>query len=180
MALFVTASIDFINRPYRVPNQNESTDFSAWLTQTESDVMESLLGWDLWTSFQTALLDDYPAQKWEDLRDGAEYTYGGYTWKWKGLNDMLVPILYSKWLETYYNKLSNIGIGLNAKDDYTVINPAVAISQAQNVFARMAGANRTYSNSLYGFLLANYETDYTEWKPTVDWQDPGLMNVFDL
>jgi hypothetical protein len=180
MAQFVTASIDFIQRPYLIPNQYEATDFSAWLTDNESQIMEDLLGWDLWEAFQAGLVPDYPDQKWEDIRDGAEYDYGGYTWKWAGLNKMLVPKLYSLWLSDAFDKHTNIGIGINQKADFNIISPALRISRSHNTFSRLAGGDRNYANSLYGFLLANYETDYTEWKPLIDWNDPGKMNVFDL
>lgn len=197
MAYFVRPDIDFVNRPYKVPNQNESPDFAQFLIDKEDDIMKSLLGWELWDALKTAMADggyetpndstEYLAQKYIDLIDGAQYTYLGDTWKWEGLNKMLVPALYGYWLPEYI-KLMNIGViqNLAEPDKSEVVSPGHKISRAWNEFWKRAGGwvgtDYDHRNTLYGFMMANYETDYTTWFPTDDWNpelpdNPNQLNL---
>lgn len=178
-ALFVDAS-DFLNKPYKIPNQDESKDFDQWLEDTEDQILKELLGFELWDAFSNAIEGGTTTQRWIDLRDGDTYEYGGYTFKWEGMEKMLKPYIYSIWVRESFDKLTNIGVGINTKTDFTVISPASRIIKAQNEFSRLAGGNKNAENSLYGFLLANYEDSYPEWDPLQHWKDPGIENLFDL
>jgi len=183
MAARFISLTDFNDRPYRIPNQNESTDLAAYLQTKESEIMERLLGWELWEDFQAGLdsySGDYPLDKWLDLEDGAEYTYGGVVYKYKGLNDLLVPAVYSYWLRDSFDKHTNIGIGLNIKDEFTLISPATRISTAYNTYAKKVGNDCHYENTLWGFLAANYEANYTQWDPETDFDAPGTMTIFNI
>lgn len=52
----------------------------------EPECLKKLLGYELWKAFTDGLLEDSPAQKWLNLRDGAEFTgYNGRLKKWEGL-----------------------------------------------------------------------------------------------
>lgn len=51
----------------------------------EPDCLKKLLGYELWKLFTDGLLEDSPAQKWLDLRDGVEFTgYNGRVKRWMG------------------------------------------------------------------------------------------------
>lgn len=183
-ALFISAT-DFTNKPYKIPNQEESKDFDEWLEAKEDDVLKDLLGFQLWDAFSNAIEGGTTTAKWVSLRDGDDYEYGGYTFKWGGMNKMLIPYVYSMFIRESFDRLTASGVGLNVggnngNQTFTIISPATRITTAQNAFSRMAGGCYNADNSLYGFLLANYETDYTEWNPISTWSDPGKENVFDL
>jgi|SRR5688572_30096095 len=184
-ALFVDPT-DFTNKPYKIPNQEESKDFDQWLEDKEDEILKDLLGWQLWDSFSNAIEGGTTTTKWVNLRDGTTYEYGGYTFKWEGMEKMLIPYIYSMFIRESFDKLTGSGVVLNGTTsatpgaNFTIINPSVRITRAQNEFSRMAGGCYRADDSLYGFLLANYEDTYTEWSPTSTWKDPGKENQFDL
>ena len=177
-ALFVD-ELDFFYAPYNVPNQNEKVSFQNYLQVKEEEILLKLFGYKLWDAFEAAIIAGSPAQKWVDLRDGKTYTYGGETYKYYGLNDLLVPVIYSWWLKDNFDKHTNIGIGLNVKDDFTLISPATRISRAYNRFAEKVGSVTNYKNTLWGFLKANEDT-YTDWDEFEDFQEPGTLNIFNI
>lgn len=184
-ALFIYPN-DFTNKPYKIPNQEESKDFDQWLEDKEDEVLNRLLGFQLWDAFSNAIEGGTTTAKWVNLRDGDTYEYGGYTFKWMGMNKMLIPYVYAMFIRESFDKLTASGVTLNGTTNavpganFTIISPATRITTAQNAFSRMAGGCYNAANSLYGFLLAKYETDYTEWSPLSTWEDPGKENVFDL
>ena len=178
-ALFVSAS-DFLRKPYKIPNQEESNEFAEWLEDKEEEVLRTLLGNELWEAFRNAVAEDTTTARWVNLKDGDDYEYGGYTFEWQGMNKMLIPYIYSIYVRESFEKITNIGPGVNTVANFTVINPAPTIARAQNVFARLVGGCYNAADSLYGFLLANYEDTYTEWDPIQDWKNPGKENLFDL
>lgn len=178
-ALFVDVT-DFVRKPYKIPNQEENNEFPEWLEDKEDEILKSLLGNELWDAFSNAIEGDTTTARWVNLRDGDDYEYGGYTFKWFGMNKMLIPYIYSVYVRESFEKISNIGPGINTVQNFTVINPAPTIARAQNEFSRYAGGCKNAEDSLYGFLLANYEDTYPEWSPVQDWKDPGKENLFDL
>jgi hypothetical protein len=178
-ALFVD-EYDFFYAPYNVPNQNEKVSFQTYLGVKEEEILLKLFGYKLWDEFKAAIQAGSPAQKWIDLRDGDTYTYGGETYKYYGLNDLLVPVIYSWWLKDNFDKHTNVGIGLNTKDpDFTLISPATRISRAYNKFSEKVGSVTVYKNTLWGFLKANEDT-YTNWDEFEDFEEPGTLNIFNI
>src|SRR5690242_20728452 len=110
---------DFINRPYKVPNQEESRDFSSFLESGESGLAAgnypqikcSLLGVDLWDEFTSALAASGELdEKWVRLRDGATYEYSNKTYQYLGWADLIRPALYSEWLPNIAFKNTNVGV----------------------------------------------------------------------
>lgn len=177
-ALFVD-EYDFIYPPYLVPNQNESTWFQRYLQDKEEEILKRVMGWEFYAEFNTAIQGVSPAQKYVDIRDGAQYTYGGETFKYDGLNDFLVPAIYALWLRDSAFKTTNIGIGTNQKTDFNVLNPANVISRAYNIYSDKVGNNRNYRNTFWGFMQANYLT-YTAWDAFEDFEEPGKLNSFGI
>ena len=180
MASLFIAKTDFVNVPYKIPNQNEETSLDAYLESKERQLLYDLLGYE----FAQALIDVFegsgtPDQKWIDLRDGAEYTYNNKTYKWFGLNNLLIPAVYAEWLGDTFDKATNIGIGLNQKENFTVISPATRIGRAWNIYSETCGSHSWQYNSLFGYLEAN-SADFTGLWDGYFAQYPGQRNVFDL
>src|SRR5687767_1836602 len=110
---------DFNDRPNKIPNQTESRDFVSFLTETENSIaIKYLLGYELWTEFQTALAGSGDLEdKWEKLRDGSEYDYNSKTYNYLGWVDMLKPVIMHEWVPMTTYKLTNIGFIENSAPD---------------------------------------------------------------
>lgn len=63
-------------------NQNTITDF---ITLFEPEILKKALGYDLYKAFIAGLDEEPIASKWTNLRDGAEWTEDGQTYKWRGM-----------------------------------------------------------------------------------------------
>ncbi len=174
--------VHFNERPYKVPNQEESRDFSAFIEQAEDDIARMLLGHELWDEFNAAVnesgsLDD-PTR---DLLDGAYYTYNEKTYQYKGWVDLVRPVIFSLWLPNSTYKLTNIGYVENTPTDKSTL----IVDQYQfqidvwNKFIEKVGYSAMWGhhhlNSFYGFMKAN-EDNYPTWEFTC----PKPKNRFDL
>jgi len=178
-AIFVSAT-DFDTVPYKIPNQQEETSFATYLENKEDELLKALLGY----AFAQEIIDQYSSSgeidvKWANLVNGNTYTYNDKTYKWVGLNKLLVPAIYSQWLGDTFDKLTNIGVGINSKDNFTVINPALRISRAWNLYAEMCGSSYCQQDTLFGYLQAN-ASDFTDYWDSYFNQYPGTKNVLDL
>ena len=202
---FVTSS-DFTLVPYSIPNINKVVNtFEDYANeQIEKMLEEKLLGFTLTAAFKTGLAQVTIEEKWTKLRDGAEYTYGGKTYKWKGMRDLFRPFIYAMWLRDNYDNFSGIGVTVANAENSQVIDPSQRIVRAWNDFAHKAGVPRrgsfwnysdfgypyliTYydrffgyngcansENTLYGFVEAN-KVDYPDWQ----YCDVGLMNTLGI
>lgn len=169
------STTDFEDRPYKVPNQEESADFEAFIEQAEKDVLIELLGYE----FYTLMIDEYETSGaidpiYEDLVEGAEYDYDGITYKWNGMIHLLQPIVYAKWMDAGSYKFTNIGwIQNSAQQNSVSLDSEQFKAQYLNEFAKKAGINRDMYNTLYGFMEVNSD-DY----PLAVWTDPKTFNRF--
>ena len=174
---------DFLKRPYKIPNQEESQDFAEFVEAKEIELATRyLLGWDLWEEFKAALeASGTLEEKWEALRDGAMYEYNGVNYHYDGWVDMVRPGIYSEWLPNISEKLTNVGmINNNSPRESKYIEDQYPFQVGTwNKFVSKVGFNRGYGynckNSFYGFMKAN-EADYDGWK----FKCPPLKNRFDL
>jgi hypothetical protein len=197
--MFTTAE-DFQIAPYRLPNLDADQNFAGFINQEEAERLKKLLGRTLYNAFIEGLYSDVEnltqrdendiAQRWKDLRDGVEYTYGGYTYYWEGMNKMLKPYIYSKWITHDTEKYNGSG-GVNtaASENATVSGPAGLIVRAFNEFAHLCGNECRQEDTLYGYLFNSGETfvndigdDYTSIQVYMSckFQDPGNMNIFNI
>lgn len=190
---------DFDKLPYNIPAKQlmeydgtnisdtvVSPEFDAFCDENEAEILKQLLGLDLYNDFIAGLNPDsvdYPEEKWQKLLDGAEYTYNGITYEWKGMRKLLRPFIFSMWLRDNYDNYNETGVSVAKVENAEMISPALRIVQAWNKFYGMAGdstkcyTSKTYNhkNTLYGFLKVNF-TDYSNWVYT----DVGSMNRFNL
>lgn len=172
--------VNFNTVPYKIPNQEEETSLDDYLANKEAELLENLLGYE----FTQELFDQYessgtPEAKWIAFVDGAEYTFNSKVYKWCGLRKLLIPAIYAEWLGDTFDKLTNIGVGINNKDNFTVISPATRIGRAWNIYSELCGASYWQENSLYGYLEANKD-DFSDYWDGYFNQYPGSRNVFDL
>lgn len=170
---------DFDDRPYRIPNQQESKDFPEFIEDAEEQILVQLLGYEFFKELEDALNTSNPDQIYVDLRDGAEYTSSGKTYKYNGLVDLLRPAVFSLWIDQNAYKFTNIGhVNNSPPQQSTVIDSEPFVVQAWNAFVVRAGGSCNYSRStwnrmdnLYGFYQAN-KANY----PTLVWKSPELKN----
>lgn len=179
--MFLTTA-NFIIRPYKIPNQEESKDLAEFIDKTERKILKELLGIALYNEFKTGLEAESPAQKWIDLRDGKIYQINGVapTYEYVGMVEMLTPIVYAEWLKADFDKHTNIGIVIKSAEHSDLISPSTRISNAYGDYAGKAGHPCALKNSLYGFLKQN-ESTYDSWVWDPDEFDPAFqMNIWNI
>lgn len=177
-----------INVPLSSNNALNET-FTNAIARYEDEILKALLGYTLWKQFKDGLEETSPAQKWLDLRDGAEFSYTlfGHTisTKWNGLvnDDKISLIAYYVYYkhrantETFYTGLGE----KKAKGENSIaVSPVHKLVWAYNSMIDLYGAlpgrvrqistflnadNYVHYNdapSAYNFLLAN-KANYTGW-----------------
>jgi hypothetical protein len=176
---------DFNDRPYQVPNQSESPEFKDFIEAAETRILKSILGYTLWKEFSDAFdasevaMAPALADKWADLRDGAEYEIGGKTYKYDGLKDLLKPAIYALWMPQGAYKWTNVGMQENMprKDNAGAdLSKGLDMLEFQvQYWNEYAAKVKAEKNGLYGFMVTN-ETDYTDWEFTI----PEYKNRFSL
>lgn len=169
---------DFLERPYRIPHQEESTDLEAFIQSKEAELLRDILGTTLYNAYTTGIAAGSPAQKWVDLRDGKDYTYANVLYRFHGLDTLLVPAIFALWVKETSDVYTSSGtVRPQPASNNTGISPRRRIAEAWGKFQDLVGSECDYRDSLYGFLLAN-ESDYSF--VTSEWTTPGSMNAFDL
>ena len=172
----LVSTTDFDYFPYQLSGlEGKTATFNAFVLKMQEDVLRTVLGNELYDLFDAGLDEDYPADKWVDLRDGADYTIDTIKYKWVGLNKMLVPYVYSEYLAKTFSSHSGIGVTFPKAENSSAVDPSAEISTSSAAFAVLVGAYKTSKNSLYGFLTANY-TDY----PTWIWDELSIRNRFGI
>lgn len=174
---------DFNDRPYRIPNQEESRDFLNFLQAKEEELaVKYLLGRELWDEFSEALAGSDPIDPiWESLRDGDYYEYQGKNYHYKGWVDMIRPGIFSEWLPEGAYKLTNIGYVVNDAPDKSKLIEDQYPFQVQhwNKFVSNVGYDYPYGyncrHSFYGFMQAN-KSDYPSWQ----FKCPRYKNRYDI
>lgn len=173
---------DFVDRPYKVPNQEESRDFIAFLESKEDELARMILGHELWEEFDDAVNESGAIDAiYEALRDGGTYEYNGVTYRYAGWVDMVRPGIFAEWLPNIPYKLTNVGyIENNAPDKSTLLENQFEFQVIHwNEFVKKVGKAVGYSynciDSFYGFMKAN-EDDYPDWVFTC----PRYKNRYDL
>ncbi len=172
---------DFNNDPYSLSGLDKViNNFNQFIEDQEAEILKQLLGIKLYDEFIEGLEEDYPEQKWLDLRDGARYEIGANTYEWKGLvtrTGAIVPYIYSMWLGVKWKSVSNIGVSVGKAENADMVSPATEISRGSAAFLGMIGSKKfcKKENTLYGFLTTNL-TDYS----SLLWTDYRTANQFDL
>jgi len=162
---------DFDDRPYRIPNQEESRDFIEFIEKSEEELLINLFGYQFYSELISGLETSGTIDPiYLNIRDGGEYTSGGKTYKYKGLVYTLVPAVYSMWIDQNAYKFTNIGyVTNNAPQQATTIDNEPFVVGAWNDYVNRVGKTCAYSstwnrsNTLYSFYQAN-KSDYENLK----------------
>lgn len=165
-------------RPYRISNQEESNDLTDFIQKNEERILKDLLGIDFYTAAIAGMTAGTPDAKWQALKTGADYDYCDVTFRFEGMFDLLIPMIYSMWLMETFDKHTSAGIVQATPANSTVISPARRIGKANAEFFKKAGDACNQENTLYGFLYANRDT-YPEWDET-RWCPRGRVNALGL
>lgn len=177
--------------------------FNNSVLRYENEVLKSLLGYTLWKEFTDAIAAEGTlAQKWVDLRDGADFSFdfNGYTINthWNGLVNaekvsLIAYYVYYQHRVNHESEYTGIGEvvakGENSKRVSPLDKLVLVHGNMLDLYGRIpAKARRYYSflnnanyfhyddkPSAYNFLLANVDT-YTGWvfKPI------GGVNAFGI
>lgn len=186
--MIITAA-DFEDRPYKIPNQEESGDLEGFIDTTEEDIaVKHLLGLDLWEEFSDAAQSSGSIDaKWLALRDGATYEYLGVNYFYKGWIDLIRPGIYSLWQPEGTWKFTNVGWVENransapqgGNQSQLIEDQYVFHVKYWNTFVEKVGYTVSncynYKSSFYGFMKAN-ESDYDGWV----FNTPLFKNRYDL
>ena len=193
-------------RDINVPLSSNSTlnsVFTNSVLRYENEILKNLLGYTLWKEFTDAIaVVGNPAQKWVDLRDGADFSFdfNGHTINthWNGLVNsekvsLIAYYVYYQHRVNHESEYTGIGEvvakGENSKRVSPLDKLVLVHGNMLDLYGRIpAKARRYYSflnnanyfhyddkPSAYNFLLANVDT-YTNWvfKPI------GGVNAFGI
>jgi len=179
--------MSFIDKTYFIHEINipedDYKDLSTIITRYEKEVLQQLLGYELWKALDDDLVSGVPqTQRFIDLVDGKEYTVGSSTIKWNGLQntDKISLIAYYTfywYLRNHTTNTSTLGeVGSNM-ENAIVVSPAQRLSGAWHRLRELYGfaAQNSLIPSAYNFLQ-EYESTYSEWEFT----EIGTVNSFDL
>jgi hypothetical protein len=177
-------STDFVDRPYKVPNQEESRDFISFIEEKEEELLRMILGDELYDEFAAGLETSGTVEQiWTDLKgeEGVSYEYSGKNYTYKGLKDLLKPGVFSEWMPLSTYKFTNIGfIENNAPQQSKLIDDQYAFQvDYWNKFVSKVGYSYPYGynckNTFYGFMKA-HSSDYPSWV----FKCPRYKNRYDL
>lgn len=158
---------DFIKRPYKIPNQQESRDLVDFLEIAEIDIARGILGNTLWELFNESVNSSTDDPIYQALLLGADYTVNGKTYHYDGWVALIQPAIYSMWIPTTTDKMTNIGFITNnsPKEAKVLEDPEIFAMEYWNKFVTNVGytsCGYNYKGTFYGFMKANTE-DYPDW-----------------
>ncbi len=126
--------------------------------------------------------------RWLTLANGDDYRYNERPYKWKGINKLLVPYIYSEWVRVSVYTFTGAGFVSPKLENGVIVNPNVEIVKSWNAFIDMAGSCGYYYDTLYGFLWEStvyddvYGDDYDSFQNyyRANYVTLGKQNLFDL
>ena len=171
----------------KVPNLDDTGNLAALnsdISLYEGEILEDLLGYELKAEFLAAI-EDNPAQKWIDLRDGAEFTFDfngkTITRKWIGFKNsnkisLLAYYTFAYHIRRVAETLASIGMVQSTVENAIIVGSSNKMTNAWNKFIKQYGevprffdgyydSNYVHyddSPSVYNFLVANSD-DYDNW-----------------
>lgn len=186
--MFVAES-DFDEIPYNLPVSEDAPNaLSDLILFKEKEILRKLLGSATYNDFVNALFvnpnadplvpidESLIAQKWKDLRDGADYEIGNKTYRYDGVKNFLKPFICAEWFDQNAENATSLGTSEPVMENSISVSPAIRISEYWNEFADLVGSCADELDTLYGFMSFRYEEDFPDWT----FEDPGLKNEFDL
>ena len=83
----------------------------------EEQVLEKLLGYDLYKRFKDGINVEFPAQKWLDLQNGADFTLNSVLDRWAGFHEMLKYYIYADFLDKTQSSITPFGVQIFNADN---------------------------------------------------------------
>lgn len=145
------------------------------------------------------------ADRWVRLKWGDSFSYNNNPHKWYGMNYLIVPLIYSKWITRSSRKTTSGGIVKTVNENSEMVSPNFEIIKGWNEYARIAGGEFVRGSSLESWFYASWaeikdtlfaylfcdsatfdylitETNYSSFKAYLEcsFQFPGRVNDFDL
>jgi hypothetical protein len=159
---------DFYN-PYMVyaeSGEDTETFLNEIITYYQKAILTSILGEIEYNNFEDDLTGTVPASdQWDWFYTGKEYTYNDVTYKYQGIKDVLVRMIYYYWQKETASNLAESGqLRKNLVNAVQVI-PSFKMSRAYNEAIDNIINTREYSPTVYNFLshqqeLNNYFEDW--------------------
>ena len=130
---------------------NDLFDFNTFVAEKQEYYLRKLLGYQLYSEFDAAIVGGSPEQKWIDLRDGADFTGKDFTGNditlhWNGLAEMLKYLIFGDYIEN--QKFTVSDTGLKSIDTDTTQNINITPTQ---IFTRYNKGVELYGNEIIGF-----------------------------
>lgn len=156
----ITAPSDFkgmvmlpqINAPVNIGVSVEhpvSVALQQLIDEKEPEVLIELLGYQLYKDFIAGLAETGPAQKWLDLKNGAEYTdERGKLHKYNGIKNIITRYVYYWYLRQQATNTNGVGEAINDTENSTRTSPAQKQTTAWNDMV-------SYVKSCYCFIHSN-------------------------
>lgn len=151
---------DFDGPDYQIPNLNNEEGFLPYVERMEKKFLIQILGRNLQEAFYAGLIAA-AEQRWQDLKEGVEYTYNGKTFKWEGMKQLFIPFIYQSWIGHTFNNLTGSGVVIPKIENGETISPASRMIAAYNEVSDYVGSECDVYDTLYGYLYTS-ETLFTD------------------
>jgi hypothetical protein len=146
---FIAGLGEFIEYNSTVPtviNTEYSFGNDVWQALTVTTGSTPSVGTD-WT-----LIEEN--NRWLLLKNGNSYHFNGKTWRWRGMNAAIKPLVYAEWVEFGINNLTVNGFVSPKMENNYNVDSSPYICRQWNEWAKMIGGPCNRKNSLYGYLRA--------------------------
>lgn len=140
-------------------NQSIGERLDVFIQKHETELLEDLFGYEMYKAFT----DNPTAQKWIDLRDGAEYTYQGRTLRWRGLlikdnpdapRSLIANYVYFHWMRDNVTSTTTSGEKKSQAENSSNASANVKMARAWNEMSDQIA-------KMYYFLYAS-TNDYSQ------------------
>lgn len=145
---------DFDGPDFQIPNLNNEDGFLPYVERQERKFLVQIMGRNLTEAFYDGL-EAGVEQRWQDLKDGKEYTYNGKNYKWEGMKKLFVPYIYQSWVGKTYNNLTGSGVVIPKIENGEQISPASRMIEAYNEASDLVGSECDLCDTLYGYLYTS-------------------------
>ena len=141
--------IDYFKGALNIPNIEKDTDSfnQNYIGLYEPEILTQLLGNDLYQQV-LANYDTNTDDKWRDLVEGKTYivTISGidYSVKWNGLINseqisLIAYYVYYKYVDINFQQLTGLGVGAQAMENATIIDPNKKLVWSWNECRKLSG-----------------------------------------
>lgn len=165
----MTIDYSYFNGLINIPNADKAEvqqKINTLVADIQPHILSNLLGYELYKAYLTDTALASPSQRFIDLRDGAEFTYCGRLYKWKGLfravgnkkYSLIANYIFFHYINNHITITTGVGEAKSNIDNASWADSNNKAILAYNMFVNEA-------QELYLFLEAKYAV-YPEWNYT--------------